>query len=163
MSTTSPAATVLLIGAAATASIDAWNLLLRTVGMPSLDYCLLGRWIRYMPRAFVHGNIVKAPARRFECTTGWIAHYGIGIGLAMVFARLFPGWMARPTLVPALAFGIATVVFPFFVLQPALGLGIASSSTRHPARARLKSLMTHAVYGIGLFAWARIAPYLLSR
>ena len=51
-------------------------------------------------------------------------------------------------------FGVATVVFPLFVLQPALGLGIASSKTSKPAQARLKSLATHVVFGVGLYLCA---------
>ena len=63
----------------------------------------------------------------------------------------------------AVAYGVATVVFPFFVLQPALGLGVASAATRNPAQARLKSLATHTVYGVGLYAWAHVAGVLLAR
>jgi hypothetical protein len=63
-------------------------------------------------------------------------------------------WLAEPTLMPALLYGIATVVFPFFILQPSLGLGIAGSRTARPAQARLKSLMTHVVFGVGLYVCA---------
>jgi hypothetical protein len=57
----------------------------------------------------------------------------------------------RPALWPALVFGIGTVVFPFFILQPSIGLGIAASKTPAPAKARLKSLVTHTVFGAGLY------------
>jgi Protein of unknown function (DUF2938) len=60
-----------------------------------------------------------------------------------------------------LSFGIGTVVFPFFVLQPSLGLGIASSRTPNPTQARLKSLATHAVFGFGLYGCALGASYVL--
>ena len=53
-------------------------------------------------------------------------------------------------MLPPLRFGIGTVVFPFCILQPSLGLGIAASRTPNPARARLKSLVTHTVCGVGL-------------
>lgn len=88
------------------------------------------------------------------------AHYilgasAIGITLALVFVALVSGdWLARPTLLPALLYGIVTVVFPFFVLQPSLGLGIAGSRTPQPTQARLKSLATHTVFGIGLYLCA---------
>jgi len=54
------------------------------------------------------------------------------------------------------------VVFPLFVLQPSLGFGIASSKAPHPMRARLKSLMTHTVFGLGLFACAWGLRYVLG-
>jgi Protein of unknown function (DUF2938) len=38
------------IGIGATLLMDLWNLLLkRALGIPSLDYCLLGRWVRHLP------------------------------------------------------------------------------------------------------------------
>ena len=61
-------------------------------------------------------------------------------------------WLSAPRLLPALIFGVATVVFPFFVMQPASGAGWAASRTPHPWRARLHSLVLHAVFGLGLCA-----------
>jgi hypothetical protein len=40
---------------------------------------------------------------------------------------------------------------PFFVMQPAMGAGIAASRTPTPWRNRLRSLATHAVFGCGLY------------
>ncbi len=145
------------LGIGASVLMDAWNLLLRVaLGVPSLNYCLLGRWFLHMPGGtFVHASIAAAPARRFECPVGWLAHYTIGVALALAFLAVAPeGWLARPTPLPALAYGIGTVVFPLFVLQPALGLGIASARAPRPAQARLKSLGTHVVFGVGLYVCA---------
>ena len=142
------------MGVGASLLMDAWNLLLkRAAGIPSLDYGLVGRWFLHMPAGtFVHQRIAAAAPKGYERATGWIAHYSIGIGLALCFLVLAPGdWLARPTPWPALAYGLGTVVFPFFVLQPSLGLGIASAKAPHPARARLKSLATDAVFGVGLY------------
>jgi uncharacterized membrane protein YagU involved in acid resistance len=93
---------------------------------------------------------------------GWISHYSIGIALALVFAVLTSGDpVARPTLLPALLYGLGTVVFPFFIMQPSLGLGIASSRTPRPTHARLKSLVTHTVFGVGLYVCALGVSYVL--
>ncbi len=142
------------IGAGACLLMDAWNLFLkRAFRIPSLSYCLLGRWLLHMPLGtFSHASIAAATPRRLECAAGWVAHYTIGIALALGFLALVPGdWLSRPTVLPALLYGVVTVVFPLFVLQPSLGLGVASSRTPAPARARLKSLATHAVFGVGLY------------
>ena len=147
----------LAIGVGATLVMDLWNLFLdRTFGIPSLDYCLLGRWLRHMPGGTLrHASIAAAPRKPLECTVGWIAHYSIGVVFALVFVVLASGdWLARPTLVPALLYGVGTVVFPFFILQPSLGLGIAASRAPRPSRARLKSLVTHTVFGVGLYVCA---------
>lgn len=134
--------------------MDLWNLFLkRAFGIPSLNYGLLGRWILHMPEGtFRHASIAAAPRKRFEHTIGLMAHYTIGVVLALGLVVLASGdWLARPTLPPALLYGIGTVVFPFFIMQPAFGLGIAASKTPNPTRARLKSLMTHTVFGVGLY------------
>ena len=135
------AVAAMAIGIGATLTIDLWNLFLkRAFGMPSLSYCLLGRWCRHMLEGtFRHVSIAAALPKLRECTVGWIVHYTIGAVLALVFVAVMSGdWLARPTLLPALLYGIGTVVFPFFILQPAFGLGIASSKTAAPTQARLK-------------------------
>lgn len=152
------------IGIGATLAMDLWNLFLKsTFSIPSLNYCLLGRWVRHMPEGtFRHASIAAAPAKRLECTVGRIAHYTIGVVLALVFVGFTSGdWLARPTVLPALLYGIGTVVFPFFIMQPSLGFGVAASRTPNPAQARLKSLVTHTVFGLGLYVCALGLPYVL--
>jgi hypothetical protein len=154
------------IGIGATLGMDLWNLLLkRAFGIASLDYCLLGRWVLHLPAGTVRHDNIRAAARKpHECTAGWITHYTIGIMLAVGLVALTSGeWLSRPTLGIALLYGIGTVVFPFFLLQPSLGLGIASSRTPNPTQARLKSLATHTVFGIGLYVWAVALSYVLGR
>jgi len=138
----------IVMGIGATLVMDLWNLFLkRTFKIQSLNYCLLGRWLGHMP---------------FECTVGWIAHYSIGVTLALVFVVLVSAeWLARPTLLPVLSYGLGTVVFPFFVLQPSLGLGVASSRAPNPAQARLKSLTTHSVFGVGLYVSGLAVRYIV--
>lgn len=79
----------------------------------------------------------------------------------MTFVVLGPReWLAHPTLLPALIVGVVTIVFPFFVLQPSLGFGIAGSSTPKPAQVRMKSLATHVVFGTGLYVCALAGSFL---
>jgi uncharacterized membrane protein YagU involved in acid resistance len=155
-------AAAIAIGIGATLLMDLWNLFLkRAFKIPSLNYCLLGRWLRHMAGGTVrHSSIATAQQKPFECTVGWIGHYAIGVAFAVVFVILASaGWLARPTLLPALLYGIATVVFPFFIMQPSLGFGIAGSRTPNPAQARLKSLVTHTVFGVGLYVCALGVSY----
>jgi Protein of unknown function (DUF2938) len=154
------------VGIGATLLTDAWNLFLRyAFSIPSLSYCLLGRLLLYMPEGrFSHESIAAAPQKRLECAVGWAAHYLIGVVLALAFVALVRGdWLARPTLFPALLYGIGTVVFPLFILQPAFGFGIAASRTPKPAQARLKSLVTHIIFGVGLYLCAVVlSPFLAT-
>jgi hypothetical protein len=147
----------LLIGAGATLVMDAWALLLRQFGVPSLNFAFLGRWIGHLADGqWMHASIAKALPVRGESALGWCAHYAIGVSFAaLLLATRGLEWARSPTLAPALLVGIVTVVAPLFVLQPALGAGIASTKTAAPVFNSLKSVMTHAVVGVGMYLAAR--------
>ncbi|VWB40098.1 membrane protein [Burkholderia lata] len=145
---------LLLIGAGATLVMDLWTLFRRRAfGIPSLDYALVGRWIGHMMQGrFRHVSIGAAAPVPGERALGWIAHYAIGIAFAALpVAIAGTEWIATPTPLPALVAGLASVVAPFFVMQPAFGFGIAASRTPHPGVARRRSLITHLSYGVGLY------------
>ena len=143
----------LLIGGGATLVMDAWAVLLGRLGIPSLDFALLGRWIGHLPQGqWMHESIAKAAPVRGELVLGWCAHYSIGIGFAALLLSTFGlAWARSPSVLPALLIGLVTVVAPLFVLQPALGAGLASSKTATPVFNTIKSLVTHTVYGFGLY------------
>jgi len=144
-----------LLGVGATLATDLWTLARRRLlGTPLADYGLVGRWFSAMARGrFRHERIAAAPPVRGERLIGWTAHYLIGIAFAGMFLALCgPGWVQRPTLGPALAFGVATVAAPFLLMQPGMGAGLFARRTPRPNAARLQSLVTHAVYGLGLYA-----------
>ena len=65
-----------LVGLGATLLIDLWALFLKRVfNIPSLNYCLLGRWILHMPGGtMVHRSIAETPRKPYECPVGWVAH-----------------------------------------------------------------------------------------
>jgi len=142
------------VGFGATLVMDLWGVFLKhTFNVASSNYCLVGRWLRYMPEGiFRHSSIAAAPKKSAECAVGWIAHYAIGAIFALALVLMAsPQWLQEPTVLPAMILGLATVAIPFFVMQPSFGLGIASSKTPNPAQARLRSLMNHAVFGFGLY------------
>jgi hypothetical protein len=144
----------LVIGIGATAFMDLAALVRRHLfGTPLADYALVGRWIAYMPRGrFVHHPIAASPSLRGEGAIGWIAHYGTGIVFAgMLLTVVGMEWMQHPAVLPALAVGIGSVAAPFLLMQPGMGLGVAARRTPHPGAARLRSLVTHALFGIGLY------------
>ena len=155
----------ILIGAGATLVLDIWSLFLqRAFNVPFPNLCLLGRWLGHMPRGkFAHVGLANAARTRAECAVGWIAHYAIGAVFALAFVALAPAdWLRRPILLPALLFGVVTVLFPYLIMQPAFGLGIAASKTPEPNAARVKSLVSHGVFGIGLNLSAVVASRLSS-
>jgi hypothetical protein len=151
-----------LIGIGATGVMDLWALFLRRAfGLSSLDYAMVGRWLAHMPAGqFAHARIADAREVSGERIIGWAAHYATGIAFAaMLLAACGSGWAREPTLAPALTAGLLTVAAPFLIMQPGLGLGIAASRTPQPNVARLRSLATHAVFGLGLYAAAAILAH----
>ena len=95
---------------------------------------------------------------------GWIAHYVVGVLFAALLLSVWGlAWVRQPTIGPALIVGIGTVVAPFLLMQPGMGAGVAASRMPRPAAARVQSLITHTIFGLGLYAsgWvARLFYYL---
>jgi len=144
----------ILIGIGATLTFDLWALFAkRAFQLTPSNICLVGRWLRSMPDGtLIHANIGAAPPKRLECVVGWIAHYLIGVGFGLAFVAVAgAGWLQRPTLLPALAYGVATVLAPFLIMQPAMGLGVAASRSSDPWQARLRSVLNHTAFGTGLY------------
>lgn len=159
------AATTILVGAGATAVIDLWAIVrTKAFGIKPLDYALVGRWIGWLPRGrWRHDPIAKTPAVSGERFLGWTAHYAIGIAFAGVLVAVFGSdWLSHPTPGPALAVGIASVAAPFLVMQPGMGSGIAASRTPRPAAARLQTLVTHTLFGAGLYLAALLNAFITN-
>ncbi len=152
------------VGIGAALTMDLWNVFLRRAfGISSLNFCLIGRWVSTMlTGTFTHASIAAAPHRPGECAIGWTGHFVISVAFALALIVSFGGWLQRPTFLPALLVGVGTVVVPYFVVQPALGLGIASANTPNPTQARLKSLMTHTAFGVGLYLSGVIWSFLMQ-
>jgi hypothetical protein len=146
------------IGIGATLVLDLWLLTLGRLGMAKLNFAPIGRWVGHILRGrWAHDAIEKAPAIPGEAAWGWATHYAVGVVFAGLLVGIFgPGWLSQPSLVPALTIGACTVIAPLFVMQPAMGSGVAFSKTRSPLASSLRSLINHAVFGIGLYLSALV-------
>jgi hypothetical protein len=149
---------IFAIGAGATLVMDAWLLLLQRLGIATLSFALIGRWVGHLLRGRVrHVAIAKATPIRGELALGWLSHYAIGIAFAALLLGLVGlDWAAHPTPLPALALGVVSVAVPLLLMQPAMGAGIASRNTPAPLKNCLKSLATHGVFGLGLYLSASL-------
>lgn len=147
---------IVAVGAGATVVLDAWLMGLRRLGVRSLDMALIGRWVGYVARGrFAHVAIAKADPVKGERALGWATHYAIGVAFAgLLYVVLGREWLRAPTLLPAVAVGVATVLAPLFVMQPAMGAGFASRRTPAPLKNSLRSIVNHAIFGVGLYAAA---------
>jgi hypothetical protein len=150
----------LVMGVGATALMDLWAIARRWVfGVSPPNYGLVGRWFAHLVRGrFRHESIATSSAVRGERVIGWVAHYVVGV----LFAALLLGvwgltWVRHPTIGPALLIGIGTVAAPFLLMQPGMGAGVAASRTQRPSAARVQSLVTHTIFGLGLYASGWVA------
>jgi hypothetical protein len=153
----------ILIGVGATALLD-FTSVLRTwlFKAPPPNYALVGRWLAHAAHGRVfHAAIATSAPVKGESLIGWTAHYAIGIGFAAVLLMVLPNWTSAPTLVPAMLVGVGSVLAPFLIMQPAMGAGFAASRTPKPNIARLRSLTTHVLFGLGLYVagWARLIAF----
>lgn len=158
-------ADAMLIGTGATAMMDLWSMLRRRwLDVPTPDYRLVGRWLAYLPCGrFFHDPIAETPPVRHEAAIGWTSHYLIGMAFA-VLLLLVAGrdWVRAPTLGAALLAGVCTIAAPYFILQPGMGLGVAARRARNPGTARLHSLVTHGVFGFGLYLTAQARVFIVG-
>jgi hypothetical protein len=53
-----------------------------------------------------------------------------------------------------LTLSLLALVAPFFILQPGMGAGVAASKTPNPNAARLRSVLAHTIFGVGLYVSA---------
>ncbi len=152
-----------LLGTGATIIMDIWALLLKVVfNIPSLNYALVGRWLGYMPKGqFLHDNINTSSPIKGEAVIGWTAHYLIGVIFAAVLLLLMGlSWLESPDPIPALVTGVLTVVFPYLVMLPGFGMGVAASKVENAHVAQFKSLMAHTAFGVGLYTSAILANWI---
>lgn len=159
--------TSVFIGIVATLVMDLWLQVLRRcvpkAGIQGLNFALLGRWAGHLLRGqFRHTAIASAAPIRRETALGWLLHYLTGIAFAAILLQLAgPAWQQSPTLLPALLFGVVSVLIPLGVMQPAMGAGWFARRTATPLAHCLRSLINHTVFGLGLYLGASLLALFL--
>ena len=146
-------------GVAATVTMDVLASVSRRVGLVAgAKGQWVGRWYIGIARGqFVHSNIAAAPEQAGERRAALIGHYAIGIALAVLYV-VGAGWLdvSPGVFLVALGYGLATCVFPWFLVYPALGFGWFGLSGPPELRLFTSSLMNHLFYGFGLWWIAQV-------
>jgi hypothetical protein len=62
-----------------------------------------------------------------------------------------PDWISAPTFLPVFIYALLTIVGGWFLLHPGLGLGWAVSKAENPNKVRILGLLSHSVFGLGLW------------
>lgn len=145
--------TALLTGIFATAMLDAWALTLnRALGIPAVNWALVGRWVAGITAGNFHRRpMISVPSIPLERPLGWLFHYLVGMAYALTYLLAVSLFQQTPALYSALLFGLTTVLAPWLILQPGLGLGYFASGAPKPALTRTLNLVSHLVFGFGLY------------
>jgi len=144
----------LVIGLIATILIDVWALILKSVfKLPTTNWAMVGRWVAHIRHGqFVHRSIGNAKPATGEALLGWTTHYVIGLLYGVGYLWLVVKAVGQsPNLVSAVAFSLALLVAPWFILQPGLGLGILAHRAPKPWLIRGISFSVHLIFGVGLY------------
>ncbi|WP_017444425.1 DUF2938 family protein [Gayadomonas joobiniege] len=148
---------ILLIGVSATIFMDIvlW-LKYKIFAVAPPNWGMVGRWVGHMFKGqFTHAFIGDSTALKYESVLGWFTHYLTGLVYAVLLVICTGSdWLTAPSVWPALLFGVITLIAPFFIMQPCLGLGIAASQSKQPNLMRLHSLFNHSIFGLGLYLGA---------
>jgi Protein of unknown function (DUF2938) len=148
-----------LVGIGGTIVLDLYALMMsRVLGASATNWAMVGRWFGNMAHGqFVQIAMSEAAPSKGELAIGWIAHYAIGICYGLLLSALWGKvWLDRPTLLPPLILAWVLLAAPYLIMMPGMGMGIAGSRTSKPNITRLKSVMGHSVFGIGMYATGRL-------
>lgn len=118
----------------------------------------VGRWYLGIARGrFVHSDISAVPEQPGEQRAALIGHYIIGVLLSVLYV-IGAGWLGISPggLLVALGYGLATCVFPWFLVYPGLGFGVLGLRGPRELRLFTSSLMNHLFYGFGLWWISRL-------
>ncbi|RZI39810.1 DUF2938 domain-containing protein [Herbaspirillum sp. HC18] len=157
-----PIARIIFVGIGATVVMDVWLALLKRIGVQTLNFAFVGRWVGHLARGtFAHHSIGKAQSMPGEHPLGWLTHYAVGIAFAFLLVALHGvAWLQEPSVLPALAVGLGTVALPLFLMQPAMGLGFAAAKTPAPLKNCLRSMTNHTIFGLGLYLSAVVIEWI---
>jgi len=124
---------------------------------------LLGRWVGSFPSGKIfHTNILDTPPLPQEIPIGILSHYVIGLTLCSVFVLSSTKIFARRIdLWSAIIFGIATCIFPYFIMFPAMGFGVMGFKSFHESMLTFFSVVNHAAFGAGIFIWSNLLQKVL--
>lgn len=155
----------LAMGVIATVVIDVWATFAnRTLGWPRTNWRMVGRWIGHMPEGqFTHRSIATSPPISHELVVGWAFHYVVGCLYAAIYLIYIDAVHAgEPTVLSAVLFGLVTVLSPWLLMQPGLGLGICASRAPRPNLVRLQNLIIHIIFGLALYYGVRATQLIRS-
>ncbi len=128
------------------------NLVARTGVLLKIDVAMIGRMVAGWTRGrFRYGHPTEMDQVPNEMIYGYLAHFAIGVGLAVPFIFGWNLWTGEPVSPEwAVLYGVATTAASFFFVYPSMGLGVFGRRSPDRIRAVITPLVNHLFYGVGL-------------
>ena len=128
------------------------NLAARTGVFLKIDVAMIGRMaVGWTHGRFRYGHPDEMEKVPNEMIYGYLAHFAIGVALAVPFVigwNLVVGGPTSP--VWAVLYGVATTAASFFFVYPSMGLGVFGWRSPERMKAFITPLANHLFYGVGL-------------
>ena len=145
--------TGLIAGVLGTLAMDLLNNLVARTGIfLKIEVGMLGR----MAVGWTHGRFRYEHPDEMEQVPnemiyGYLAHFAIGVGLAIPFVLSWDLWVGGPASpVWAVLYGVTTTAASFFFVYPSMGLGAFGRRSPERIKAFISPLANHFFYGVGL-------------
>lgn len=145
---------IVVTGLLATIAIDIWATFSnRVLKFPRTNWAMVGRWIGHIPSGkYVHDPVSESAEIKYESAIGWLFHYFIGVVYAAFYVAIIVFFLGlSASLLSAWVFGLVTILSPWFIMQPALGLGMCAAKAPKPNMVRLQNFAIHSIFGVALF------------
>jgi len=122
----------------------------------------IGRWAHGLSKGkFYYSDIDKVAPVNNELKIAFVFHYLVGGGLValgypvlLYFYNIFSLSLPIPL---AVVYGLLTCVFPWFILMPSIGKGMAGNQMPAQAMPIIAPVISHLAYGLGL--WLTLFVY----
>ena len=144
---------IIAAGLGACIIFDLWQRVFAMfTGIPPSNWAMVGRWLLGLlgGQGLIARDLAARSARPNETMVGWILHYVVAVGYAVLYAALMQAGWLRAGLVDGLVFGVISVVVPWFFFMPAMGNGMMARRAPNPPLACAVALVMHAVFGLAL-------------
>ena len=145
--------TGLVAGVLGTLAMDLLNnLFARTGVFLKIDVAMIGRMAAgWTQGRFRYGHPDEMEQVPNEMGYGYLAHFAIGVGLALPFVLGWDLWVGGPASpICAVIYGVATTAASFFFVYPSMGLGVFGRRSPERIRAFITPIANHLFYGVGL-------------
>ena len=115
---------IIIAGITACLAMDIFQrFLLITTGQPPSNWAVVGRWAFNVLRTarLYQPDIERTDQIKGEHAFGWVVHYSVGIGYALIYAEFMQKSLLTASLSDGLLFGSLSVIVPWFFFPACFG------------------------------------------